>query len=60
MFFVAKNTGKNKFVKSRGHPDIDFLENYLIGMALEKNPDLGNKANSKILERYVCAWIDQF
>lgn len=51
LFFIPKLSKTGKFVKSGvgKHDDISFLENLLIGAALERNDKLLNKRQTKML-----------
>jgi hypothetical protein len=59
LFLIAKLTPTRRFAKpSRSdrvnitfaaHADIKFLENYLIGLALDRNPQLRNQQKTKYL-----------
>ena len=52
LFLLPRLTGSGeKFAKpsKNGHRDIDFLETMLIGMALEKNPELLNVKKTALL-----------
>lgn len=52
LFLIAKLTPTGRFAKpsSSGHADIKFLENYMIGLALDRNPDLRNQKQTKHLK----------
>lgn len=51
LFLIPKITKTGRFVKSsrRKHKDISFLENLLIGACLERNEELLNKKQTKML-----------
>jgi hypothetical protein len=51
LFLVAKLTRTRRLARpSRsGHADIEFLENYLIGLALDRNPKLRNQRQTRYL-----------
>ena len=51
IFFLPKVTPGGAFarISTNGHRDIDFLESYLIGVALERNANLLNKKDTKFL-----------
>jgi hypothetical protein len=55
LFLIARVTPGGKFCKpATGHyPDVDFLENMLIGFALNKNPDLKNIGRTRMLREMV-------
>jgi len=52
LFFIAKRTKKGKLAKpsKRGHQHSTYLENIMIGVALEKNPKLLNIKKTKFLK----------
>lgn len=55
LFFLAKKTSDKKnsrFCKptSRKYSDIEFLEDYFIGTALQKNPELLNQQKTRYLK----------
>lgn len=52
LFFVAKRTSRDKFVKpgKNGHQASAYLETLMIGAALEKNPELMNIKKTKFLK----------
>lgn len=55
LILLAKQTrGGQRFAKpaktGRGHPDVCFLENLLIGSALGRNPQLQNIKGTKLLK----------
>ncbi|HXM41216.1 MAG TPA: hypothetical protein VN924_08185 [Bryobacteraceae bacterium] len=52
LILLAKTTPKKRFAKTsqRGHRDIRFLENILIGSALRRNPKLQNIKGTKLLK----------
>lgn len=51
MYLIAKRTPEGRFSKAskRGHRDIGFLENLMIGAALQRNEKLLNKRDTKYL-----------
>ena len=51
LFLVAKKTPQGRFARrSRAlQKDIEFLEDYLIGLALDRNPKLGNLRGTRFL-----------
>jgi hypothetical protein len=51
LFLIAKKTKQDKFVKpsKKGHRDSIYLETLMIGVALEKNPELMNIKKTKFL-----------
>ncbi len=51
IHLIAKRTPTGRFAApgTNGHNDVQFLENSLIGMGLERNPDLLNKSDTAIL-----------
>jgi len=51
LFLIAKRTPTGRFSKPAKdrHPDIRFLENYLIALALERNHQLRNLRQTKFL-----------
>jgi hypothetical protein len=51
LFLIAKKTKQDKFVKpcKNGHRDSTYLETLMIGVALEKNPELMNIKKTKFL-----------
>ncbi len=59
LFMLPKKTPGGAYAKisNGGHPDIDFLELYLIGVALERNSDLFNKRDTKFLRDIVVPGI---
>jgi hypothetical protein len=52
LILLAKTTPAKRFAKTsrRGHRDIRFLENVLIGSALRRNPNLQNIKGTKLLK----------
>lgn len=52
LFLIAKLTPTGRFAKPSpsGHQDIKFLENYLIGLALDRNSDLRNQKQTRYLK----------
>ncbi|WP_147292956.1 hypothetical protein [Dyella psychrodurans] len=55
LFFLAKETSSGKYAKPSKNPhrDIEFLETFLFGIALNRNPALRNARNLKFL-RNIC------
>ena len=55
LFLLAKRTSKGKFVKpgKNRHASSEFLETFLIGVAIDKNPELMNIQKTKFL-REMC------
>lgn len=57
LTLVVKRTPKNKFAKvskAKGaHKDIKFLEQHLIGLCLDRNPDLRNVKDTSFLRNMV-------
>lgn len=53
LFLIARRTSKDKFAKpgKNGHKDIEYLESIMIGMALDKNPELLNIKKTGFLRR---------
>lgn len=51
LLLIAKVTSRGRFSRpsSQGHRDIEFLENFLIGLALRRNPNLLNLRGTKLL-----------
>jgi hypothetical protein len=51
LFLVAKltRTGRLARPSPSGHADIKFLENYMIGLALDRNPELRNQRQTRYL-----------
>jgi hypothetical protein len=51
LFLIAKLTRSGSFTKpsKAGQSDINFLENYFIGLALARNPELRNRRQTKFL-----------
>jgi len=53
LYLVAKLTPKGSFAKpsaGKGHPDIAFLETYMIGLALDRNSELRNIKQTRFLK----------
>lgn len=52
LFFVAKKTPSGRFAKpsSNSHPDVEFLEKFLFGIALNRNVRLSNTRNTRFLK----------
>lgn len=52
LFLVAKLTPTGRLAKpsKSGHADIRFLENYMIGLALDRNANLRNQKQTKYLK----------
>ena len=55
LFFLAKKTPQGQFAKpsARRHKDVEFLEKFMFGIALNRNPDLSNFKNTKFLKKMV-------
>jgi hypothetical protein len=55
LYFVAMHTPGGQFSKpsSAGNPSIAFLERWLIGQALNKNPNLCNIKDTKFLKELI-------
>ncbi len=53
MFLIPKLTPKRGYSKHGSAKDIDFLEKFLIGMALEANRDLCNKKDTRLYQNIV-------
>jgi hypothetical protein len=53
LFLVAKLTPKGRFAKPSAaqHADIEFLETYMIALALDRNADLRNQKQTTYLRR---------
>ena len=55
MFFLAKLTPSGRAAKPSGnsHADIEFLETFLFGVALKRNPNLRNAKSTKFFKNLV-------
>ena len=55
LFFLAKETPTGRFSKpsQRSHSDIEFLETFMFGVALNRNASLRNSKNTKFLKNIV-------
>ena len=51
LFFIPKVTSSEKFSTSSTQGDIEFLEKYLIAVALDANPNLLNVRGAKMYEK---------
>jgi hypothetical protein len=52
LYFLAKQTPTGRFAKpsNRSHKDIEFLETFMFGVALNRNGKLRNAKNTKFLK----------
>ncbi len=52
LYFLAKETPTGNFAKpgANGHKDIEFLENILIGLGINRNPEIMNIKGTKLLK----------
>lgn len=52
MFLIAKETPTGRFAKpsANSHKDIEYLETFLFGVALNRNANLRNAKNTKFLK----------
>lgn len=52
LYFLAKQTPTGRFAKPspNSHPDIEFLETFMFGVALNRNGNLRNAKNTKFLK----------
>lgn len=59
LFFVSKLTPSGRLAKPSGnsHKDIEFLETFLFGVALKRNPNLRNAKSTTFLKRLVVPGI---
>ncbi|HEY9165699.1 MAG TPA: hypothetical protein VIS48_06005 [Candidatus Kryptonia bacterium] len=59
LYLVARNTPEARFSapSRRGHPSARYLELILISRAMEKNPELMNKRDTKLLRDMVVPTI---
>ena len=59
LFFIAKQTPSGRPAKpsQNSHKDIEFLETYLIGVALKRNPGLRNAKSIKFWKNLVAPGI---
>jgi hypothetical protein len=55
LFFLAKNTPEGRFAKPslNRHRDVEFLEKFMFGIALNRNSSLSNSKNTKFLKGMV-------
>lgn len=55
LYFLAKQTPTGRFAKpsKNSHGDIEFLETFMFGVALNRNPQLRNSKNTKFLKNIV-------
>lgn len=55
LYFLAKETPKGRFAKpsKNSHSDIEFLETFMFGIALNRNTGLRNSKNTKFLKNLV-------
>ncbi len=56
LYFIAKKTeGRDRFAKpsKRGHRDIEFLENFFIALAVERNINLTNSKNTRFIRNII-------
>ncbi len=55
IYFLAKETPGGRFAKpsKNSHKDIEFLETFMFGVALNRNPKLRNLKNTKFLKNLV-------
>lgn len=55
LFFVSKLTPSGRLAKpsSNSHKDVEFLETFLFGIALQRNPNLRNAKSTTFLKRLV-------
>jgi len=53
LFLAARVTPKGRFARlgANGAPDINFLETFLIGLALDRNEYLGNRRGTRYLRQ---------
>ena len=59
LFLLAKTTPGGRFAKPSGnsHKDVEFLETFMFGMALKRNPKLRNAKSTKFLKNLVVPGI---
>ena len=59
LFFLAKETPAGRFAKPsvNSHDDIEFLETFLFGIALSRNPNLRNSKHTRFLRNLIVAGI---
>ena len=55
LFFLAKKTPQGRFAKPspNSHRDVEFLETFMFGVALNRNGSLSNSKNTKFLKTMV-------
>jgi hypothetical protein len=55
LFFLAKQTPTERFAKPSANyqPDVEFLETFMFGIALNRNADLRNAKNTRFLRNLV-------
>jgi hypothetical protein len=55
LFLIAKKTPSGRYASPsiNTHHDIEFLEDFMIGMALKRNPDLLNARSTAMLKNLV-------
>lgn len=59
LYFLAKETPTGRFAKpsANTHNDIEFLETFMFGIALNRNSELRNSRNTKFLKNIVVPGI---
>lgn len=59
LYFLAKETPTGRFAKpsQNSHDDIEFLETFMFGVALNRNVNLRNSKNTKFLKNIVVPGI---
>lgn len=52
LYLIARKTPGGRFTKpsKRGFDDVEFLEQFLIGLAIDRNPILANRKKTKYLK----------
>ena len=53
LFFIARMTPQGRFAKPSTHKDVEFLEKFMFGVALNRNSSLSNSKNTKFLRSMV-------
>ena len=55
LFFLAKKTPQGRFAKPSQNPhrDVEFLEQFMFGIALNRNGSLSNTKNTKFLKSMI-------
>jgi len=55
LFFLAKKTPSDRFAKpsQNAQKDVEFLEKFMFGIALNRNGSLSNSKNTKFLKKMV-------